>query len=85
MLGWQSCMNKGSFSNAILQALCKEYKFSLDTPFEKLKPEVQDMLMHGAKKSVDVYYEGQRGRGVYPVVFEGLIRNTERRYRETGS
>ena len=85
VLGWQSCMNTGSFANAILQALTKAYKFSLDTPFKDLTPKVRNMLIYGADKSVDVYYEGQRGKGVYPVTFEGLIANTERRYRETGS
>ncbi len=83
--GWQSCMNSGSFANAILVALTKAYKFSMDTPYRDLKPEVKKMLMYGTDKSVDVYYEGQRGKGVYPVTFEGLISNTERRYRETGS
>ena len=85
VLGWQSCMNTGSFANAILQALTKAYKFSLDTPFKDLTSKVRNMLIYGADKSVDVYYEGQRGKGVYPVTFEGLIANTERRYRETGS
>ena len=85
VLGWQSCMNKGSFSNAILQALSGEFGFSLDTPYKDLPQNVRDMLMFGTEKSVDVYYEGQRGKGVYPVVFEGLIKNTERRYRETFS
>ena len=85
VIGWQSCMNSGSFANAILQALTKEYKFSLDTPYKDLTPEVKQMLMYGADRSVDVYYEGQRGKGVYPVTFEGLISNTERRYKETGS
>ena len=85
VIGWQSCMNSGSFANAILQALTKEYKFSMDTPYKDLTPEVKQMLMYGADRSVDVYYEGQRGKGVYPVTFEGLISNTERRYKETGS
>ncbi len=86
VLGWQSCADPSSFTNAILQALCKEYKFSLDTPFEELTQEVQDMLIYGTNgKEVKVYYKGQRGEGVYPVVFEGLIKNTERRYRETSS
>ena len=85
VLGWQSCMNKGSFANAILQALTKEFKFSLDTPYRDLPKKVRDMLMFGTEKSVDVYYEGQRGKGVYPVTFEGLIKNTERRYKETFS
>ena len=85
VIGWQSCMNSGSFANAILQALTKEYKFSLDTPYKDLTLEVKQMLMYGSDRSVDVYYEGQRGKGVYPVTFEGLISNTERRYKETGS
>ena len=85
MLGWQSCMNKGSFANAILVALSEKFGFSLDTPYKDLKPEVKKMLMYGTDQSVDVYYEGQRGKGVYPVTFDGLIRNTEQRYRETGS
>lgn len=84
--GWQSCADPGSFTNAILQALAKEYKFSLDTPFEKLSDKVQDMLIHGTNgKEVEVHYQGQRGRGVYPVAFEGLIRSVERKYRETSS
>ena len=85
VLGWQSCMNKGSFANAILVALSEKFGFSLDTPYKDLKPEVKKMLMYGTDQSVDVYYEGQRGKGVYPVTFDGLIRNTEQRYRETGS
>ena len=84
--GWQSCTYKGSFTNAILQALCKSYNFSLDTPFEEYPESVKNIILHGTDgKTVDVYYEGQRGKGVYPVAFEGLIKNVERRYRETGS
>ena len=84
--GWQSCTDKGSFTNAILQALCKSYNFSLDTPFEEYPESVKNIILHGTDgKTVDVYYEGQRGKGVYPVAFEGLIKNVERRYRETGS
>ncbi len=84
--GWQSCTDKGSFTNAILQALCKSYNFSLDTPFEEYPESVKNIILHGTGgKTVDVYYEGQRGKGVYPVAFEGLIKNVERRYRETGS
>ena len=84
--GWQSCTDKGSFTNAILQALCKAYHFSLDTPFEEYPESVKNIILHGTDgKTVDVYYEGQRGKGVYPVAFEGLIKNVERRYRETGS
>ncbi len=86
VLGWQSCNQPGSFSNAILQALSKEYKFSLDTPFQDYPEKIKHILIHGTDgKSVDVYYEGQRGKGVYPIAFEGLIKNVERRYRETGS
>ena len=85
VLGWQSCMNKGSFANAILVAMAKEFGFSLDTPYKDLPEDIRKILMYGTDKSVDVYYEGQRGKGVYPIAFEGLIRNTERRYRETGS
>lgn len=84
--GWQSSTDKGSFTNAILQALCKSYNFSLDTPFEEYPESVKNIILHGTDgKTVDVYYEGQRGKGVYPVAFEGLIKNVERRYRETGS
>jgi excinuclease ABC subunit A len=86
VMGWQSCADTSSFTNAILQALCKEYKFSLDTPFEDLTPQVQDILINGTNgKEVIVYYKGQRGEGRYPIAFEGLIRNVERRYRETSS
>ncbi len=84
--GWQSCMDTKSFTNALLQALCREYKFDLDTPFEKYPEKIQNILIHGTgEKTVDVYYEGQRGKGVYPVAFEGLIRNVERKYKETFS
>ena len=86
MLGWQSCQQPGSFANAILQALAKEYHFDLDTPFGEFPQKIQDILLHGTGgKEVLVYYEGQRGKGQYPIAFEGLIRNVERRYRETGS
>lgn len=85
-IGWQSCTDKTSFTNAILQALCKEYDFSLDTPFEELSDEVQDMLINGTGgREVIVYYKGQRGEGRYPIAFEGLIKNVERRYKETAS
>ncbi len=84
--GWQSCTDKGSFTNAILQALCKEYQFDLDTPFEKYPERVKRILLYGTDgREVEVHYQGQRGRGVYPVAFEGLIRNVERRYKETYS
>ncbi|MBO5336053.1 MAG: excinuclease ABC subunit UvrA [Lachnospiraceae bacterium] len=86
VMGWQSCTDKKSFTNAILQALCKEYDFDLDTPFEKYPEKIQNVLIYGTNgKEVEVHYEGQRGRGVYPVAFEGLIRNVERKYRETAS
>ena len=86
VMGWQSCTDKKSFTYAILSALSKEYKFSLDTPFEKYPKKVQDILIHGTGgKEVKVHYQGQRGEGIYDVAFEGLIKNVERRYRETGS
>lgn len=86
VMGWQSCTDKKSFTYAILDALSKEYSFSLDTPFEDYPKEVHDVLIHGTNgKEVKVYYKGQRGEGVYDVAFEGLIRNVERRYRETSS
>ena len=84
--GWQSCTDKSSFTNAILQALCREYNFSLDTPFEEYSKEIQDVIIHGTNgKEVTVYYKGQRGEGKYPVAFEGLIKNVERKYKETSS
>lgn len=86
VLGWQSCTDKNSFTHAILEALCKEYGFDLDTPFEKYPKKIQDVLLHGTNgKNVKVFYKGQRGEGVYDVAFEGLVKNVERRYRETGS
>ena len=86
VMGWQSCTDKNSFTNAILQALCAEYKFDLDTPFEQYSEEVQKVLLYGTDgKEVIVYYKGQRGEGKYPVAFEGLIKNVERKYRETSS
>ena len=86
VLGWQSCTDKSSFTRAILDALCKEYHFDLDTPFEYYPKEIHDILIYGTDgKEVKVYYKGQRGEGIYPVAFEGLIKNVERRYRETGS
>ena len=85
VMGWQSCTDKGSFTNALLQALSDKYKFSLDTPFEDLPEKVQDILIHGTTEKVNVHYTGQRGSGVYPIAFEGLLKNVERRYRETGS
>ena len=85
-MGWQSSKSSGSFTNAVLVAMAKEYNFSLDTPFNELSPQVQEMLIHGTGgKEVLVHYKGQRGEGIYPVAFEGLIKNMERRYRETAS
>ncbi len=85
VMGWQSSKDKGSFSNALLRALAEHFKFSLDTPYEELSEEVRNILVYGTDMEVDVYYEGQRGRGVYPIAFEGIIRNSQRRYRETSS
>lgn len=86
VLGWQSCSAKGSFTRAILDALCQEYHFDLTTPFQDYPKEIHDILIHGTNgHAVKVHYKGQRGEGVYDVAFEGLIRNVERRYRETGS
>jgi len=86
VIGWQSCTSEGSFSRAILDALAKEYDFSLATPFEDYPQEIQDVIINGTGgRSVKVYYKGQRGEGVYDVAFPGLVRNVEQRYRETGS
>ncbi len=86
VLGWQSASDKKSFTNAILQALCERYKFDLDTPFEEYPEEIQNILLYGTDgEKVDVHYVGQRGRGVYAIAFEGLIKNVERRYRETSA
>ena len=86
VMGWQSCAEKGSFTRAILDALAAEYGFDLDTPFEQYPQKIQDILIHGTGgKEVKVHYKGQRGEGVYDVAFEGIIKNVERRYRETGS
>ncbi len=86
VMGWQSCTDSGSFTNAILQALAKEYGFDLDTPFGEYPEKIRNILIHGTNgKEVEVHYKGQRGEGIYPVAFEGLIKNVERRYRETGS
>ena len=81
--GWASSKDKGSFTHSLLEALAKHFKFSLDTPFEDLSEKAKEVILEGTEESVDVHYSGQRGRGVYPTVFEGLIRNEERRYRET--
>ncbi|WP_448947847.1 excinuclease ABC subunit UvrA, partial [Lachnoanaerobaculum sp.] len=85
VLGWQSSNDKKSFSNAMLRALAEKFKFSLDTPFEDYPKEIHDILIYGTTEQVDVAYTGQRGSGVYPVIFEGLIKNMEKRYRETYS
>ncbi|HIW82195.1 MAG TPA: excinuclease ABC subunit UvrA [Candidatus Acetatifactor stercoripullorum] len=86
VMGWQSCTDKSSFTNAILQALCKEYGFDLDTPFEDYPEKIKNIILQGTNgKEVEVHYQGQRGKGIYPVAFEGLIRNVERKYRETAS
>ena len=86
VMGWQSSKDEGSFSKALLHALADEYGFSLDTPFQDYPETVRNMLIYGTgSREVLVHYSGQRGSGVYPVTFEGLVRNVERRYRETGS
>ncbi len=86
VIGWQSCTSEGSFSRAILDALSREYDFSLATPFEDYPEKIKNILINGTNgHSVKVYYKGQRGEGVYDVAFPGLIRNVEQRYRETGS
>lgn len=86
VLGWQSATDKSSYTRAILDALAKEYKFDLNTPYKDLSEKVKNVIIHGTNgKSVKVHYRGQRGEGVYDVAFEGLIKNVERRYRETGS
>ncbi len=85
-MGWQSSSDPKSYTYATLLALSKEYGFSLDTPFEDLSKEAQDIIIHGTNgHRVAVHYRGQRGVGVYDVAYEGLIRNEERRYRETAS
>ena len=86
VMGWQSCTDESSFTRAILNALSKEYNFSLETPFQDYPEEIKNMLIHGTEgRTVKVHYVGQRGEGYYDIAFEGLIRNVERRYRETGS
>lgn len=85
VMGWQSSAKEGSFSHALLEALAKTYNFSLDEPYEKLPQKIRTMLMHGFDKTVTVHYVGQRGEGNYPILFDGLIKNVEQRYRETGS
>ena len=86
VMGWQSCTDPSSFTYGILQALSKEYGFDLNTSYEELEPEVRQVLLHGTNgREIKVHYKGQRGEGVYDIAFEGLIKNVERRYRETGS
>ena len=86
VMGWQSSNAEGSFTHALLEALATEYKFSLDTPFKDLPRDIQDLIVYGKNsRNVKVRYKGTRGEGVYDVVFEGLVKNVERRYRETGS
>ena len=85
VLGWQSCNDGKSFTNAVLRALAEEYHFSLDTPFQDYSDEIKDLLLYGKNsRPVKVHYKGQRGEGVYDITFEGLIKNVQRRYRETG-
>lgn len=84
-MGWQSCNDKKSFTNAVLRGLCERFDFDLDTPFEKYPKKIQDIILYGTDKEINVSYESQRGKGIYPVVFEGLIKNVERRYKETYS
>ncbi len=83
--GWLSAASEGSFTRAVLDALCKKFKFSLDTPFEDYPEQIKQILLYGTDVSVPVHYRGQRGVGTYDIAFEGLIRNVERRYRETAS
>lgn len=85
VMGWQSSNDEGSYTHAILEALAKEFNFSLDTPYGELPKEVKDVIIYGTDRSVKVYYKGMRGEGIYDVVFEGLIKNVSRRYRETSS
>ena len=85
VMGWQSSSDKKSFSNALLRALCDRFNFDLDTPFEDYPEEIKNIILHGTDIEVNVEYTGQRGHGVYPIAFEGLIKNVEKRYRETFS
>ena len=85
VMGWQSSTDKKSFSNALLRALCDRFNFDLDTPFEDYPEEIKNIILHGTDIEVNVEYTGQRGHGVYPIAFEGLIKNVEKRYRETFS
>ena len=86
VMGWQSCTDPSSFTYAVLKALTQAYDFSLDTPFEDYPDEIKYVLIHGTDgKEIKVHYKGHRGEGVYDVAFEGLLRNVQRKYRETGS
>ena len=85
VLGWQSCTDPNSYTHAVLKALAEEFQFSLQTPFEDYPKEIHDLLIYGTERVVKVHYKGQRGEGVYDVAFEGLVRNVERRYRETSA
>lgn len=86
VLGWQSANTEGSFTRAVLNALCEEYHFDLDTPFKDYPDKIKDIIINGTNgHSVKVHYKGQRGEGVYDIAFEGLIRNVQKRYRETAS
>ena len=85
VMGWQSVTDSSSYTRCIMDALAKEYDFSLSTPFCDYSKKIKDVILYGADKTVKVHYRGQRGVGVYDVMFEGLIKNVERRYRETSS
>ena len=86
VMGWQSCTDSSSFTYGILKALSEEYSFDLNTPYEELPEKIREILLHGTGgREIQVHYKGQRGEGVYGVAFEGLVKNCERRYRETGS
>ncbi len=85
VMGWQSVTDSGSYSRCIMEGLAKEFKFSLDTPYKDYPQKIKDIIMNGTDKSIKITYKGQRGVGVYDIVFEGIIRNTQRRYRETSS
>jgi excinuclease ABC subunit A len=85
VLGWQSVGKDGSFSNQLLKAMAEEFGFSLDTPYQDYPQKVKDLIMYGTDKKVNVHYKGQRGEGVYPVAFEGLVKNVQNRYKETYS
>ena len=86
VMGWQSCTDPSSFTYGILKALSQEYSFDLATPYGELPEDIRNVLLHGTDgREIQVHYKGQRGEGVYAVTFEGLIKNCERRYRETGS